>query len=329
MMMQALSLDAFAAMAAEFDQWVRRCPDIDSFCSSSDWILPAAAELMPPRDPFLWRGRSGWVAMMRGVHAQGWRYLEPLEASWGLACPLIGDDAEAIATDFAQLVRRAESEWDVLLLSCVPSTSRLRAQLERRLGAHYEIGQQGNTVRHIADLRGGLAGFLGRRSRNFRRSLQRSRRRAAAAGVEFTALRPTDPAGADVLFDRALAVERRSWKGEAGLGIDTPGFGDFYRSMLRRLALRGGLRARFARQEGGDVGFVLGGVLDRGYRGLQLSYDRRLRDVGLGNLLQLEEITELCAEGFESYDLGTGLEYKQRWAEGVLASDVLIVLKVP
>ncbi|HTM22962.1 MAG TPA: GNAT family N-acetyltransferase [Kofleriaceae bacterium] len=326
--MEPLSLEGFAARAAEFDQWVRRCPDIDTFCSSSDWILPAAAELMPPREPFLWRGPSGWVAMMRGTHHQGWRYLEPLEASWGLACPLIGTDPEAIAADFAQLVRRTESEWDVLLLSGVPSSSRLRAQLDRRLGAHYDLTQQSSTQRHVADLRGGVDGFLSRRTRNFRRSLQRSRRRAQQAGIDFEPVRPIDGAAADALFERTLAIERCSWKGRAGLGIDTPGFGDFYRSMLRRLALRGALRARVARQDGRDVGFVLGGVLDRGYRGLQMSYDERLRPVGLGNLLQWEEIADLCAEGFDSYDLGTGLEYKLRWAEATLSSDVLIVLKV-
>jgi len=326
---EALSLDRFAELADDFDAWVRRTPDIDPFCSSSDWVLPAAAELMPPREPFLWRGGAGWVAMMRGVHPQGWRYLEPLEASWGLACPLIGPDADALAAEFTRLVRRAEDEWDVLLLSGLPSRSRLRAQLQRRLGAHYELAQQGTTVRHVADLRGGVDAFLARRSRNFRRSLQRSQRRAAAAGIEFEAAIPRDPAAADAVFQRSLVVERSSWKGRAGMGIDTPGFGDFYRHMLRRLAARGGLRARFARHRGADVGFVIGGVLDRGYRGLQMSYHQAYRGIGLGNLLQWGEIASLCAEGFESYDLGTGLDYKQRWAEAVMISDVLIVLKLP
>ncbi|HUH04116.1 MAG TPA: GNAT family N-acetyltransferase [Kofleriaceae bacterium] len=323
--MQPLTFEQFARDSAAFDASVQVTPEIDRFCSSSDWIVPAATTLMPAREPFMFRGPAGWISMMRGTHVQGWRYIEPLEASWGLACPLAGDDIDAIADDFVSIVRRAEADWEVMLLSGLPLGSRLHQAVLRRISQHYEVMRQGTTVRHMADLAGGLDGFLGRRSRNFRRSLGRADRRARGAGIVFE---PLHAAGdSDALFDRIVAVENRSWKGKDGVGINVGAFGAFYRVMCRRLVARGALRTWFARHQGRDVGYVFGGVVERSYRGLQMSFDDAYRDYALGNLCQLRQIEELCAEGFDSYDLGTGLDYKRRWAEEVVESDVLVVFR--
>lgn len=329
--MSAMVPMTFAELCADasgFDAAVGRAADIDRFCSSSDWVVPAAIELMPGREPFLYRGDDGWIAMMRGAHDQGWRYLEPLEASWGLACPLVGDDPARISERFIELVRGSESEWEVMLLSGLPLGSPLHQAAMRKVSAHYEVMRQATTVRHVASLHGGIDGFLSRRSRNFRRSLIRADRKARAAGIEFEPLHVTDPDAADPLFERILGVERRSWKGRDGVGINLGSFGAFYRSMIRRLVGRGSQRTWFARHEGRDIGYVFGGVLGTSYRGLQMSFDDRFRSHALGNLCQLRQIEELCEAGFDSYDLGTGLEYKHRWAESVVESDVLIVLKM-
>lgn len=323
--MQPLTFEQFARDSTAFDASVQVTPEIDRFCSSSDWIVPAATMLMPEREPFMFRGPAGWISMMRGTHAQGWRYIEPLEASWGLACPLAGDQVDAIADAFVSIVRRAEDDWEVMLLSGLPLGSRLHRAVLRRISQHYEVMRQGTTVRHMADLSGGLDGFLGRRSRNFRRSLARADRRARAAGIVFESLHRADDS--DALFDRIVAIENRSWKGKDGVGINIGSFGEFYRVMCRRLVARGALRTWFARCEDRDVGYVFGGVVERSYRGLQMSFDDAYRDYALGNLCQLRQIEELCAEDFDSYDLGTGLEYKRRWAEAVVESDVLVVFR--
>ena len=79
--MQKIALDELERDIRAFDELVDATPDIDHFCSSSRWILPAAHALMPQREPWIFRGASGQVAMMRSRHAEGWYYLEPLEAS--------------------------------------------------------------------------------------------------------------------------------------------------------------------------------------------------------------------------------------------------------
>ncbi|HEY6175707.1 MAG TPA: hypothetical protein VIX73_14710, partial [Kofleriaceae bacterium] len=93
-----------AAVADDFDREVAITPEIDRFCSSSAWILAAAAALMPPRAEFSFRGQAGYFAAMRGVHHAGFPYIEPVELAWGLASPLIGSDPEALVGEVVALL---------------------------------------------------------------------------------------------------------------------------------------------------------------------------------------------------------------------------------
>ena len=82
-----------------------------------------------------------------------------------------------------------------------------------------------------------------------------------------------------------------------------------------------------ARRADEDVGFVLGGVFAGTYRGLQFSHDVELRHLSLGNVLQRQQIERLCAEGVRGYDLGSTMEYKQRWSDGPFVTRLLVVLR--
>src|SRR5690606_24575420 len=99
--------------------------------------------------------------------------------------------------------------------------------------------------------------------------------------------------------------------------------------MNRRLVRRGCQRTIFAMHEGRDVGYVFGGVMGTSYRGLQFSYDQDYEQLSIGSLLQYHQITELCAQGCTSYDLGTDLAYKRRWSDGVMETLLLIVGQAP
>jgi hypothetical protein len=326
--MEPLSLADFDRHAAEFDRTVAETPGVDGFCSSSMWIVPAAEALMQPRQAWMFRGHEGWVAMMRGQHHHGWRYIEPLEAMWGLACPLVGQDSGGLAAEFVDLCRQWDPHWDVLILSGLPTGSQLLYQLVVRLLPHYELLQGQVTTRHVACLEGGLDGFLGRRSHNFRKALRRALRAAEGAGIEFaTVPEPQDTAAALALYQRLQRIEERSWKGHAGVGIDTGAMGDFYERMVPRLAARRGLRVLVARHQDRDVAYVLGGTFGATYRGLQFSFDGDYAHLSLGNLCQHHQIAELCQEGVARYDLGTGMEYKRRWAEATLDSITVIARK--
>jgi hypothetical protein len=325
--MHALTLDELDRRADAFDEVVASMADIDHFCSSSAWILPAQAALMPPRAPWLFQGEHGYVAMMRGQHADGWSYVEPLESMWGLACPLIGRDSALMAASFTDLCRAHAGEWDVALLSGVRPGSRLCLALVEQLAPRFELRLGPRAVRHVAELGGGVDAFLARRSPNFRRSLRRALRDAEAAGIEFETVHATDAAAALAAYERIVQVEARSWKGLGGVGIDTGTMHDFYRDMLPRLAAHDRLRVIFARREDRDIGYILGAVFLGTYRGLQFSFDDDHRALALGNLCQYRQILALCDEGVSRYDLGTEMEYKRRWSDTTHDTISLIAIR--
>ncbi|RMH38469.1 MAG: GNAT family N-acetyltransferase [Deltaproteobacteria bacterium] len=316
--MHRIDLDTLYERAGEYDAAVASRTEVDRFCTSSDWILPAHEELMPPREPLLFRDGDAWIAFARGRHERGFTYLEPLEASWALASPVVGAEPEALVAVCAN------HRWDVLLLAGLLDGTDAKRRLLAELGRRYDLRRGATTVRHVADLAAGVDGYLARRSRNFRRSLSRARRRARDAGVDIVAADREPP---DAAIARVLAVDARSWKGRAGVGIEGSGLRGFYARMVGRLAARGALRLRFARHGDRDVAFILGGVFGDTYRGLQFAYDADWARIGLGNLCQIEQMAALCSEGIAVYDLGTtGGRYKRRWADRTVASTLYVVV---
>jgi CelD/BcsL family acetyltransferase involved in cellulose biosynthesis len=63
------------------------------------------------------------------------------------------------------------------------------------------------------------------------------------------------------------------------------------------------------------------------YRGLQFSYHDDHAALGLGGLLQYQQIVALCDEGVERYDLGTEMDYKRRWAEDIMETEMFVVVR--
>ncbi|HTR56369.1 MAG TPA: GNAT family N-acetyltransferase [Kofleriaceae bacterium] len=315
-----------AAEADEFDREVARTPAIDRFCSSSAWILAAAGALMPPRSAFAFRGESGYFAAMRGVHPAGFPYIEPVELAWGLASPLVGADAPALVAELVPLLA-ARRDWQLAILAGLTVAGPQRRALDATLPARWEKRRGQPTVRHVASLDGGIDGFLSRRSRDLRKSLRRSERAATEAGLIFDSVHVTDARAATALYDRIQAIEVHSWKARQGVGIHAGPMRAFYGAMLPRLCELGQQRTIFARLGDRDVGYILGAVMAGEYRGLQFSYDDDHAALGLGSLLQLRQIAELCAEGVARYDLGTEMDYKRRWAEEIMETEMLVLVR--
>jgi CelD/BcsL family acetyltransferase involved in cellulose biosynthesis len=323
---QLLSVPELDAGADAFDAAVLATPGIDRFCSSSAWVVSAAEALMPARRTFIHRGGSGYLAAALSTHPSGLVCVEPLELAWGLASPLVGPDPVAIAEETAALLA-ASPAWRIALVAGIVADTPLATALHHALPAHWERRAGQPTRRHVASLAGGVDGFLSRRSRELRKGLRRAERRAALRGVVIEAVDPTTPAAAHALFDRVLAIEAASWKAGDGVGLSDHAFAEFYRRMAARLATRGRLRAMVARLGDRDVAYVLGAVFGGEYRGLQFSYADDLGDLSLGSLCQLRQIHALCAEGITAYDLGTDMDYKRRWAETQIDTELIVVVR--
>jgi hypothetical protein len=315
-----------AAVADDFDREVAITPEIDRFCSSSAWILAAAAALMPPRAPASYRGVDGYFAAMRGVHPAGFPYIEPVELAWGLASPLIGRDPEPLAEAVVATLA-ARRDWQLTIVTGLTASGPQRRALDRALPPRWERRAGTPTIRHVASLDGGVDGFLARRSRELRKSLRKSLRTAARAGITFETVREVPATAAAELYARIQQVEAASWKAREGVGISSGPMRAFYEHMLPRLCARGQHRLLFARAADRDIGYILGAVFEGEYRGLQFSYDDERAALGIGGLLQYHQILQLCGEGVTRYDLGTEMDYKRRWAEEVMETEMLVLVR--
>lgn len=300
--MKALAQDELERETGAYDAAVRGSEGLDRFCSSHEWVLGARAAWFPRAPSLLLRGANGYALFVRHEGM-----LLPLDTEWGFACPLVGD----VAGEFADLVEH--EPWRAILLSgIVPGSRRMLSVIDAF--SRHELRLGPTLRRQVASLEGGLDGYLGRRAGKLRENLRRAARRAK--GITF------ERGGT---LERAIAVERRSWKGEAGSGLLVPVMQAFYRELAARLGSR--TRMIFARRDGEDLGFILGGVRDGTYRGFQFSYDQRLKSVSLGGLLQVEQIEDLAAEGVHTYDMGIDLPYKRRWADGPVDTVTIAVVR--
>jgi hypothetical protein len=310
-----LRFDELDAGAETYDALVAASPEVDAFCSSTAWILPARAAFTPDAPPLIGAGDHGIAAMMIVPVAGGTPAAVALEASWGLASPFASPDPAALVAELYAALRAAPRRVSALVVTGITAGGAAMRALER--GARRAPFPAGPPTQRIAaSLDGGVDGFLSRRSPKLRATLRHAARAARASSVRLARQRDFTPGEVTALLDRAVAVERRSWKAIDGGGLTDASMETFYRLMLPRLARAGALRAIFAVDGDRDVAFCFGGVTTRGvYRGLQSSYDDAYAPLSPGALVHLEMITLLCEEGATLYDLGTDMEYKRRWGE--------------
>lgn len=309
---------------SSFDAAASATAGASVYCSSRDWAASAAEHLHAGRAPVLLRREDHWVALSHGEHKQVGPYLQPLEADWGFACPLLGPDPQIAIRLLSDFLKAAQQRWHVLLLSGLPLA--LASNVALALDGRYRVVLRDGIRCQIALLEGGVEGFLGRRSARFRANLRRDRRRAEKRGIGFESV-PPDTAASE-LIRRVIDVELRSWKHREGQSVlESARHRRFYTAALDRAGKRGALRAMFATLDGQDIAYVFGGVLGTTYRGFQLGYDDAFRNLGLGNQVQLALIAELADQGVLRYDLGMAMGYKARWADERLSLHTLVVVK--
>ena len=249
---------------------------------------------------------------------------EPLESHWFFPNPLLGPEAVHL---LEALLGEPEHERSrpSLAISGLQWGSLQFHQVTRLLKRRYEVGFLEPTLFRSASLEAGTDGFLSRRSAKFRGNLRKALQKAQSAGIEFVRC-PTNLSAEDAaaVYARMLAVEESSWKGREHCGISQEPFRTFYGEVFRRMCHHGGARAIFARRDGQDVGFVMGGVDGIHYRGQQFSYAADLAALSIGNILQWKQIEWLCEEGIARYDMGSVLDYKLHWTELELKSHTLV-----
>lgn len=259
--------------------------------------------------------------------------LAGMEPMWGFACPLVGPEPEALAAATAD--RIGDLRWDQLVLPGFPEDLELARRVAPALARFGPVLAGPGIGRQVASIAEPDL-WWARRSPRFRRNLRRAQRDARSEGLQFVDVCDgATSADADRLIDRLVDIERRTWKGAGSIhddgvteptGIVAPDMQTFYRIMAERLIAKGRARIVVATLDGRDVGYILGGVRNGRYRGLQLSFTADVARLSVGHLLQLEELQNLSSTGrAHTYDLGMDMTYKQAWADRVERSVTLVV----
>ena len=292
----------------------------DPFCSSPIWQL-AFHEAFSPKRRLLVEHSSGSVlCFAEKAFSPSDIYLTPIEPHWFFGCPLLGRYAvdllieamECIAAEYAPYFPK-------ILISGIRPKSSLVGRLLQACNKDFAIYLHSRGLQCAASLRGGMDGYLSRRSANFRSKLKKARKRATNAGVDFERILPLFPEDASTMYSRMLAVEAASWKGIHACGMAESPAREFYSAMLRRLSQQAQARIIMARHEGKDIGYIFGGLAGNIYRGQQFSYHDEWKNFSIGNLMQVEQIAWLCEEKAARYDMGPivgkAMGYKEHWTE--------------
>lgn len=325
--MKRLTLDELDLRQDEVEQAIDATDaPIDRWCSGPDWVVPVHLGFGSDAEPLVLATGDddpGFALLARYRLGDGGTLIAGLEALWGFASPLVGARIDDVAAELVDHLA-SQPDWHALVVPGMPTPTgphdpAIRVgQILRALGSA-RIGTV--ITRQVADLDGDLAHWEARRSARFRRNLRRARRLATDAGVTVVdAATDPDP------FARAIAIERRSWKGRDGSGMTSTEMAATYEAMVGRLQRSGRLRLWIARLDGDDVGFILGGVRGDHYRGLQISYTTDVERLSIGHVLQLHQLEQLHAtETIRTYDLGMDFEYKRRWADRTVPMSSIVV----
>ena len=301
----------------------------DSVCSTTRWILPAAAAFAPGGQPRVWQVEHGIVALLEHENPKG-PVLTSFDTVWGFATPFVGPDPELLISEILEALL-PQLDFYALSISGVDPASPMFEELQRLA----PVGYTDTADRCVGDLGDGFDAWFERRSSRFRKSLRSALRTCETAGVSVEAVQPTVPADVNAAIERILAIERRSWKTDVNSGLIGTDLGFFTRSMSQRFARAGDLRVMFATLDdpntgargigNTDIGYVIGGVVGDRYRGFQHSFDRDYADLSIGKLLQYRNIESLAAEGIVAYDLGMHMAYKESYTDRIESTITLIV----
>ena len=135
----------------------------DPFCCRTEWQLSFYESISPGR-PLRVRAHDGSVVAFAERVIQDVPVLEPIDNSWLFGSTLIGPDAVPMLRELM-----AEHPEHAVIVSGLQEGGARVQELVRAFGATHQIFRVSDETACTASLRGGIDGYLSRRSAKLRR----------------------------------------------------------------------------------------------------------------------------------------------------------------
>jgi hypothetical protein len=237
---------------------------------------------------------------------------------------LIADQPEHASAAFLDHLA-GQRDWDVLILTDLPSQGRARAMEQVAGDRGFPTGRWCAMQSPCRMLPATWDKLEAQLSSRFRANLRRRRRALELLG-EVRAERCADSAE---LVEAGIELELCGWKGRAGTAMaqdaDTRGF---YTELARVLGEQGRLALWALYLDERLIAFQFG-VEHRGsYALLKPAYDESLARYSPGQLLMAEVLRDSVTRGLTRFEfLGEDMPWKQDWHPDTLAQDWLFVFR--
>jgi hypothetical protein len=242
---------------------------------------------------------------------------------WPKRASLVGvvdlqEPMDLIYADEASLARLAERMADLrmpLSLERVPQDSPAIAALRRAFAGRGLVVERPRPCFPFITLSQAWEDPPRQLSSRRRSDFRRAWKRAEAFGKVTCDVMTPELARLDKLFDAALEIEGRSWKGEAGTAlIHDPIRSDFYRRYAHAACKRGTLRLCWLRFGDSTVAVQFAIEEARRFWLLKIGYDEQFARCSPGNLLISETLRYAARQGLESYEfLGSADDWTRVW----------------
>ncbi|MCT2398938.1 GNAT family N-acetyltransferase [Novosphingobium mangrovi (ex Huang et al. 2023)] len=234
--------------------------------------------------------RRGWFRRWHGAGAR--QVYEPVDA--------LCRDAGAVARLAGKLARLSRP----LRLDRVPAHSPLIPALAAAMKGRGLIVTRPAQASPTIAFEEGETDPAQRFNAGRRSDFRRARRRAEALGEVSFEMHVPSPETFDGLFEQAVAVEQRSWKGEVGTALGTDAVkAAFFHDFLLGACEDGNCRIAFMRIDGKAVAMHLAVEFQQRYWLFKIGFDQAFSRCSPGNLLMLHALADVMARGLRGVEL--------------------------
>ncbi|MCL1984846.1 MAG: hypothetical protein FWG59_00155, partial [Betaproteobacteria bacterium] len=151
----------------------------DPFCSSPAWQLAFHEAFSPKRRLLVENASSSVICFAEEMFSPSDVYLTPIEVGWFFGCPLLGRHSVDLLLKAMEFITAEYAPYfPKILISGIRPKSLLAGSLLKVFNKNFNIYLHSVGLQCAASLRGGIDGYLSRRSANFRSKLKKAHKRA-------------------------------------------------------------------------------------------------------------------------------------------------------